>query len=66
MSAEPCFTCSESGGVVGECPEGRRPCKHHCNCVWDQDVCHWCGAEINDDGDLIPNYAPIEMSEVPA
>jgi hypothetical protein len=55
-----CLTCGEVDGVEGECPPSERSCGHHCNHVWTHDVCHWCGAEINDDGDLIPNYALVE------
>lgn len=57
-----CDTCAEPGsGIEGECPMSKRSCGHHCNCVWVHDVCHWCGAEINEDGDLIPNYAPVDL-----
>lgn len=60
-----CLTCTEPGsGVEGECPPSRRSCGHHCNHVWDQDICHWCGAEVNEEGDLIPNYAPVECVPV--
>lgn len=30
------------------CSRSKRPCGHHCNCSWTQDVCHWCGAEFGD------------------
>ncbi len=53
-----CLTCGELDGVEGECPNSKRPCGHHCNHVWDADICHWCGAEVNEDGDLIPNFVP--------
>ena len=29
-----------------DCPQAKRPCGHHCNCSWEQDVCHWCGKEF--------------------
>lgn len=53
-----CLTCGEIEGVEGECPKSTRPCGHHCNHVWTHDLCHWCGAEISDDGDLIPTAVP--------
>jgi hypothetical protein len=66
MNADECFTCTEPGsGVEGECPMSERRCGHHCNHIWDQDICHWCNAEISDDGDLIPNYAPLELAGGP-
>ena len=52
-----CATCGEDPAhdlyPLNECPKSLRPCGHHCNHVWDQDVCHWCGAEVNEDGDLV-------------
>ena len=60
-----CDTCTEPGsGIEGECPMSKRPCGHHCNCVWENDHCHWCDAEVNEDGDLIPNYAPAVLLDV--
>ena len=45
-----CLTCEEdpSDAAKGECPESKRPCGHHCDCMWDQDQCCWCGAENPD------------------
>lgn len=55
---EECFTCDEDPDhelyPLGECPGGKRSCRHHCNCLWDQDQCSWCPAHINDDGELVP------------
>lgn len=51
-----CFTCAEDpeGHLYrDECPASKRPCGHHCNCSWIQDCCHWCGAESDDDGELV-------------
>lgn len=52
-----CFTCSENGASgdypLGECPKSPKPCGHHDDCLWDMDVCHHCGAEINEDGDVV-------------
>ncbi len=49
MTGTECASCPE-GMPRGECEESRRPCGHHCNCSWDQDICHWCGAEFGEDG----------------
>ena len=57
-----CLTCAEGAGDEGECPESKRPCGHHCNCVWIHDVCHWCGAEVNDDGALVPTAVPTSWT----
>lgn len=38
-----CGTCEE-GMPPNECPQSKRPCGHHCNCSWEQEVCCWCGA----------------------
>ena len=44
-----CATCSEGGALekcpYGECEKSKRICGHHCNCIWTQDVCCWCGVE---------------------
>ena len=56
-----CGSCAEFGDdtLKNECPASRRPCGHHCNCVWIHYGCDWCGARTNDDGDLIvPRYPP--------
>lgn len=45
-----CLTCGEVDGVEGECPGSKRPCGHHCNHSWTQDLCHWCGEEIGEEG----------------
>lgn len=47
MNDDECITCGE-GLPKGECPSSRRPCGHHCNCSWVQDVCHWCGKEFGE------------------
>lgn len=55
MSSAPdvdeCLTCGELAGAEGECPRSKRPCGHHCNCSWIHDCCHWCGAEMDEDGE---------------
>ena len=40
-ASDDCASCGEVPG--NDCPEGKRPCGHHCNCSWTQDVCCWCG-----------------------
>ena len=59
-----CWTCAEGVGFEGECPESKRRCGHHCNCVWVHDCCHWCGAEVGEDGELIPTAVPSEFDRV--
>jgi len=59
-----CLTCTEvpadEMGADDCCPESRRPCGHHCNCVWIQDCCHWCDGEFDEDGETwrVPLKAP--------
>jgi hypothetical protein len=55
-----CASCGE-GLPPNDCPRSQRPCGHHCNHVWDQDICHWCGAEVNDEGELV---VPVQEGEV--
>jgi hypothetical protein len=40
-----CIPCGE-GDPKFECLQSRRPCGHHCNHIWTDDHCHWCGYEI--------------------
>lgn len=47
-----CTSCHE-GIPRNECPGSKRACGHHCNCLWSQDVCDWCPAHVNDDGDVV-------------
>lgn len=47
MTGPDCSSCGE--GVRGDCSKSERPCGHHCNCSWDQDVCHWCGRTFGED-----------------
>ena len=47
---EECSSCAE-GMPLNECPNSKRPCGHHCNCSWTQDICHWCDKEFGEDGD---------------
>lgn len=61
---EDCYSCGEEGPKNGECLGSKRPCGHHCNCIWIYDVCHWCGAYINDEGELIsvqPGTPPVHV-----
>lgn len=54
QDGDECGTCGEFGDRRrGECPNGQRPCLHHCNCVWIHDSCHWCPAHVNDDGRFV-------------
>lgn len=48
-----CDTCAEGGFPRNECPKSKRPCGHHCNCIWVHDHCHWCDAEYDEDGELL-------------
>lgn len=54
MSAE-CHSCPDpevegsEGMPEGECEASERPCGHHCNCSWENDHCHWCGAEFGEE-----------------
>jgi hypothetical protein len=47
-----CLSCGE-GCPRGECKDSPLECGPHCNCIWIHDVCHNCGAAINDEGDLV-------------
>lgn len=53
MPDDECFTCAEDPEhkeyPVGECPKSKRPCGHHDDCLWYQDVCHWCGFEYTEE-----------------
>lgn len=49
--SKPCLSCTE-GLPANECPASKRPCGHHCDCSWTQDVCDWCRAETDDDGEM--------------
>ena len=53
--AKDCATCGEGSEVLagcplGECGKSKRVCGHHCNCIWTQDACCWCGHELSDEG----------------
>ena len=48
MTDDECGSCGEDGTDINECPKSKRPCGHHCNCSWTQDVCHWCGATFDE------------------
>lgn len=37
-----CDSCAEQD-IVGQCPNSRRECGHHCNHSWSHDECCWCG-----------------------
>jgi hypothetical protein len=47
-----CYDCGE-GMPKNSCPGSKRSCGHHCNCIWIHDMCHWCDAVINDEGNLV-------------
>lgn len=49
IAMSPCYSCGEEQ-PKGECRESRRPCGHHCNCAWVQDICHWCHEEFGEVG----------------
>ena len=42
-----CGSCAEDI-PKNECPKSKRPCGHHCNCSWTQDICCWCKIEIGE------------------
>lgn len=42
-----CLSCGEKM-PVNECEHSRRPCGHHCDRSWTQDICHWCGMEFGE------------------
>lgn len=56
LPEDECLSCSE-GMPPAECPKSLRPCGHHCNCSWDQDVCHWCRVEFGEDGAEVASAA---------
>lgn len=59
-----CTSCSE-GSVPHECPKAQRACGHHCNCIWTQDACHWCGATIDSEGEItIPQLSRRRYNHV--
>jgi len=46
-----CATCGEGSECpLGECENSKRACGHHCNCIWTQDSCCWCGYELSEEG----------------
>lgn len=45
-----CISCDE-GYPEKDCPRSLRPCGHHCNHFDISDRCHWCGAEVDIDGE---------------
>jgi hypothetical protein len=50
--ADQCSSCAEVM-PINECPQSQRPCGHHCNHSFDQDICHWCGEEFGGDSELV-------------
>jgi hypothetical protein len=46
-----CFSCTE-GNPEGECPNSNLSCGHHCDCSWTQDICHYCGKEFGEEGEV--------------
>lgn len=46
-----CSSCGDPECPDGECPVSERPCGHHCNCVWVNDTCHWCGIQFGEASD---------------
>lgn len=45
FSINDCVSCSE-GIERNECPSSKRECGHHCNHIWPQEACCWCGLEL--------------------
>lgn len=45
---EACDSCGHDD-TGGDCPHSKKPCKHHCNCIWTQDKCCWCGKEFGEE-----------------
>lgn len=58
--------CGTCGGDIpeNECPQSKRSCGHHCNCVWVHDECHWCGAVFGDEDD--PNFGVPAAQSAPS
>lgn len=46
--SDDCVSCGEEIAPQ-DCQNGKRPCGHHCNCSWTQDVCCWCGKEFGEE-----------------
>lgn len=57
-----CSSCAE-GMPKQECPKSERPCGHHCNHSWTQDICDWCGREFGDEEDSKVNWALVATGE---
>jgi predicted Zn-dependent protease with MMP-like domain len=54
IEQDDCITCGGSSDAVQDrCRKSKRACGHHCNHIWTHDICHWCGLEIGDEGELI-------------
>ena len=50
-----CCCIAEPDAALDVCAAAKRPCRHHCNCIWTQDCCHWCGGEfLQPDADSDP------------
>ena len=66
LPEDECLTCLEGGYPEGECDKSLRPCGHHCNHSWEQDCCHWCGAELVEDenGDFTLLVVPALVGAV--
>ena len=45
---EDCLSCNELL-PLNDCLESYRPCGHHCNHSWTDDVCCWCGEEFGEE-----------------
>lgn len=43
-----CVSCGE-GMPLHECPNSERPCGHHCNHSWTDDICDWCGGTFEEE-----------------
>jgi hypothetical protein len=57
-----CLSCETPEARRNECPRSTRICGHHCNCSWTQDICHFCGAEVNEDGlFVLPRLTPQDL-----
>lgn len=62
-----CIDCAEGVNPFDKCPQSKRPCGHHCNCVWVHDHCHWCGmeSEETDNGADWPGDKGFEYLQTP-
>lgn len=67
---EECGSCPEFRAGTQETPEdicanAQRECGHHCNHVWTNDRCHWCGMEYGEEGAVTWGQGSLPLTEEP-